>query len=164
MRFIGHRGASHVAPENTMAAVQSALDHGVGFEIDLQLLRDDTLVVLHDDTLERTARPDYGERMLGIDVAACVYVRLTRLHALNARSARTHRAIVREPVTRLRWCDVEAVDVGSWFDSCFENEQPPLFRQVLRELCRAAVPGSEAHCFAELKGERQARQSLCLIR
>ena len=55
MRILGHRGASHTAPENTLASVRSALGDGHGFEVDLQLLNDGTLIVLHDDTLERTA-------------------------------------------------------------------------------------------------------------
>ena len=55
MRFVGHRGASHIAPENTMAAFRAATARGAGFECDLQTMRDGTLLVLHDDTLLRTA-------------------------------------------------------------------------------------------------------------
>jgi glycerophosphoryl diester phosphodiesterase len=52
---IAHRGASGVAPENTMAAFRKAVELGAGFiETDLQLSRDVRLVALHDDTLERT--------------------------------------------------------------------------------------------------------------
>jgi glycerophosphoryl diester phosphodiesterase len=52
---IAHRGASGVAPENTMAAFRKAVELGAGFiETDLQLSRDAHLVALHDDTLERT--------------------------------------------------------------------------------------------------------------
>jgi len=52
---IAHRGASGVAPENTMAAFRKALEWGAGFiETDLQLSRDARLVAMHDDTLERT--------------------------------------------------------------------------------------------------------------
>ncbi len=51
----GHRGASALAPENTLAAFQKAIEVGAdGMEMDLQLTRDGTLVVLHDDTLDRT--------------------------------------------------------------------------------------------------------------
>ena len=35
MRFVGHRGASHIAPENTMAAFRAATARGAGFECDL---------------------------------------------------------------------------------------------------------------------------------
>lgn len=55
MWVIAHRGASGIAPENTMAAFRKALELGVGFiETDLQLSRDARLVALHDDTLDRT--------------------------------------------------------------------------------------------------------------
>jgi glycerophosphoryl diester phosphodiesterase len=53
MRVIGHRGASHISPENTLAAFEAALPGG--FELDVQRLADGTVVVLHDPTLERPA-------------------------------------------------------------------------------------------------------------
>lgn len=55
MRFIGHRGASHVAPENTLNAAELALAAGAGFEIDLQVVKSGEIIVLHDSTLWRTA-------------------------------------------------------------------------------------------------------------
>ncbi|MEE8116105.1 MAG: glycerophosphodiester phosphodiesterase [Gemmatimonadales bacterium] len=54
---IAHRGASGYAPEHTIAAYDLALEMGADFiEQDLQMTRDGVLVVLHDDTLDRTAR------------------------------------------------------------------------------------------------------------
>ncbi len=54
---IAHRGASGYAPEHTLAAYDLALEMGADFiEQDLQMTRDGVLVVLHDDTLDRTAR------------------------------------------------------------------------------------------------------------
>ena len=51
----GHRGASGYAPENTLPAFELALEQGAdGFELDVQLTRDDAVVVIHDETLERT--------------------------------------------------------------------------------------------------------------
>lgn len=53
--IIGHRGASHVAPENTIAAFERALDDGAdGVEFDVRLARDGAPVVIHDATLRRT--------------------------------------------------------------------------------------------------------------
>jgi glycerophosphoryl diester phosphodiesterase len=55
---IGHRGASGYAPEHTIPAYDLALKMGADYiEQDLQLTKDGVLVVLHDETLDRTARP-----------------------------------------------------------------------------------------------------------
>jgi len=55
---IGHRGASGYAPEHTLPAYDLALKMGADYiEQDLQLTSDGVLVVLHDETLDRTARP-----------------------------------------------------------------------------------------------------------
>lgn len=55
---IGHRGASGYAPEHTIPAYDLALKMGADYiEQDLQLTRDGVLVALHDETLDRTARP-----------------------------------------------------------------------------------------------------------
>lgn len=54
-RIVAHRGASHAAPENTLAAFRAALAAGAeGVEFDVQLSRDGVPVVIHDETLERT--------------------------------------------------------------------------------------------------------------
>lgn len=51
-----HRGASVLAPENTLAAFRAAENAGAdGIELDVHLSRDGVAVVLHDETLERTS-------------------------------------------------------------------------------------------------------------
>ncbi len=55
--IIGHRGASAVAPENTLAAFARAFADGAdGIEFDVRLARDGVPVVIHDRTLRHTAR------------------------------------------------------------------------------------------------------------
>src|SRR5688500_16294008 len=55
--IIGHRGASAVAPENTIAAFEAAIQAGAdGIEFDVRLARDGVPVVIHDETLYRTHR------------------------------------------------------------------------------------------------------------
>jgi len=50
-----HRGASSQAPENTIAALELALELGATMaEIDIQQTADDELVLFHDDDLDRT--------------------------------------------------------------------------------------------------------------
>ena len=47
--LLGHRGARKYAPENTIAALQLALDHGCdGFEFDVRMTADMHAVVCHD--------------------------------------------------------------------------------------------------------------------
>jgi glycerophosphoryl diester phosphodiesterase len=54
--LFGHRGYSALAPENTLAAFQALVDHGIpGAELDVQLSADGRAVVIHDFSLERTA-------------------------------------------------------------------------------------------------------------
>src|SRR4030095_11333732 len=53
--IIGHRGASAVAPENTLAAFREAIAVGAdGIEFDVRLTHDGVPVVIHDSTLRRT--------------------------------------------------------------------------------------------------------------
>ncbi|SIQ35398.1 glycerophosphoryl diester phosphodiesterase [Alkalispirochaeta americana] len=55
MTIFAHRGASRNAPENSLAAFQTALDQGAcAIELDVQMTRDQKLVVCHDLTLDRT--------------------------------------------------------------------------------------------------------------
>lgn len=50
-----HRGASAHAPENTLEAFRGAVRAGAdGLELDVHLTRDGRVVVIHDDTLDRT--------------------------------------------------------------------------------------------------------------
>jgi glycerophosphoryl diester phosphodiesterase len=52
---IGHRGAAGHAPENTVAAIRKGIALGVDFvEIDVRRTADGVLVVLHDETVNRT--------------------------------------------------------------------------------------------------------------
>ena len=51
---IAHRGASHDAPENTLAAFRLARDMGADwFELDCHLSRDGLVVVSHDNEIGR---------------------------------------------------------------------------------------------------------------
>ena len=74
---IAHRGASAVAPENTLAAVDEALAQGADFvEIDVQETADDEIAVLHDSDLMKIAGVDLKiwdatrERLANIDIGS----------------------------------------------------------------------------------------------
>ncbi|HSN49185.1 MAG TPA: glycerophosphodiester phosphodiesterase family protein [Flavobacterium sp.] len=53
---IGHRGAKGHKPENTLVSFQKAVDLNVdGIELDVHLSSDGALIVIHDETIDRTA-------------------------------------------------------------------------------------------------------------
>ncbi|WP_161568905.1 glycerophosphodiester phosphodiesterase [Exiguobacterium sp. SL-9] len=54
MLIYAHRGYSAKYPENTISAFKAALPHVDGIELDVQLTRDGRLVVIHDETVDRT--------------------------------------------------------------------------------------------------------------
>ena len=57
--LFGHRGYSAIAPENTLAAFRSLIDHQIpGVELDVHLSRDGNVVVIHDGNLKRTTGKD----------------------------------------------------------------------------------------------------------
>ena len=128
MKFIGHRGASHVLPETTMAAVNHALDQGLSFECDLQVLRTSEVVLLHDNTLERTAAK-WSSDATGFEEAQ-------------------YTELVTASASTLSWDELQRVDVGSWFGTAHSEERVPLFSQALQALKET---GGDACCFAELK-------------
>ena len=55
IKVIAHRGGSDLAPENTLAAFQNAIDLGVDMiEIDVEQTSDSIVVVIHDEKVDRT--------------------------------------------------------------------------------------------------------------
>jgi len=75
---IGHRGtgktrAGHPLAENSLASFREAVRQGAdGIELDVQLTRDERLVILHDDTLDRTTDGSGGVgRMTLAEVRRC---------------------------------------------------------------------------------------------
>jgi len=54
-QVVAHRGGSKYAPENTLAAFRTAIAQGAdGLEFDVQMSRDGALVIMHDETIDRT--------------------------------------------------------------------------------------------------------------
>jgi len=55
VKIIAHRGASGEAPENTLASISLAIENGADFiEVDVRLSSDDSLMVIHDEEVDRT--------------------------------------------------------------------------------------------------------------
>ncbi|SEQ38776.1 Glycerophosphoryl diester phosphodiesterase family protein [Lachnospiraceae bacterium RM5] len=60
-KYIAHRGYydnSSDAPENSMAAFRKAKEMNFGIENDIQVTKDDKLIVFHDNTIKRMCGPD----------------------------------------------------------------------------------------------------------
>ncbi len=54
-----HRGLhGEGVPENSMEAFRKAVEHGFGAELDVHLMKDGNLAVIHDSSLKRTANAD----------------------------------------------------------------------------------------------------------
>ncbi|MQY12426.1 Glycerophosphodiester phosphodiesterase [Streptomyces sp. RB5] len=100
---VAHRGASHAAPENTLAAVDLARSLGIAWvENDVQRTRDGTLVVLHDPTLARTT--DVEQKFPG-----------------------------RAPwkVGDFTWKEISALDAGAWKGPRWRGQRVPSLAQYL---------------------------------
>lgn len=53
--LIAHRGASLLAPENTLSAIQKAIELKADFvEIDVQMTKDNYIIAIHDENIKRT--------------------------------------------------------------------------------------------------------------
>ncbi len=99
-----HRGVSSDYPENTMSAFKGAAYQGYGvIELDPNVTLDNKIVLLHDNTLNRTARNDDG----------------TELEKLIEISSITYQEALK-------------FDVGLWFSSKFRGEKIPLFTDALK--------------------------------
>ena len=90
-RWIAHRGAGKLAPENTLAAFRVGAGHGYrAFECDVKLSADGVPFLLHDATLERTSSGQGTASQLRWDA-------LSRVDA----GAWHSRAFAGEPLPRL---------------------------------------------------------------
>ncbi len=58
VEIIAHRGASYLAPENTMASVMLGWEKGADVEVDVHLSKDNRILVIHDSSTKRTGQID----------------------------------------------------------------------------------------------------------
>ncbi|WP_228275740.1 glycerophosphodiester phosphodiesterase [Gracilibacillus oryzae] len=67
-KIYGHRGSKGNYPENTLLSFQAAIDQGVdGLELDIHLTSDGEIVVIHDETLNRTTDGSGNVKDLTLD-------------------------------------------------------------------------------------------------
>lgn len=104
--LIAHRGAASMAPENTLASMQTAANLGVyGVETDISVSSDGVPFLMHDNTLIRTT-----------DVA----------QVFPGRE--------RDPAETFSWDELARLDAGSWFNgwAVFPGEPIPTLDDVLQ--------------------------------
>ncbi len=103
-RWIAHRGAGQLAPENTLAAFRTGAMHGYRmFECDVKLSADGVPFLLHDDTLPRTT------------------------HARESLGAGQSAVAGDHP-----WSTLSRLDAGSWHSRAFAGEPLPTFEAIAR--------------------------------
>ena len=112
-QLIAHRGASGSAPEHTIPAYTLAMDQKADFvEPDLGVTKDNVLVCLHDDTLERTT-----------DVEEVFPDRRTNVEL---------------PQPGPHWlasdftvAEIKRLDAGKWFKPQFAGTRVPTFQEMI---------------------------------
>jgi glycerophosphoryl diester phosphodiesterase len=103
-RWIAHRGAGKLAPENTLAAFRLGASHGYRmFECDAKLSADGVVFLMHDTALERTTN------------AAEVFGRA-------ASSVGGDHS----------WSALSQLDAGSWHSRVYAGEPLPMLHNIAR--------------------------------
>lgn len=104
MIFQAHKGVSTENPENTMPAFAAAVQQGYKIiELDTAVTKDLQVVLLHDDTINRTARQENGDLIADtVNISDITYEEALRY------------------------------DFGLWFSPKFKGTKIPLFEDVLR--------------------------------
>ena len=136
-RWVAHRGAGKLAPENTLAAFRIGASHGYRmFECDVKLSADGVPFLLHDSTLQRTtnARDHLGKG--------------------NSAVAGDHP-----------WSALARLDAGSWHSRAYAGEAMPTLDNIAAFCIRNGyylnieikpTPGTERHT-GEVVAQHAAR-------
>lgn len=107
VRSINHRGYTATAPENTLPAFTESKYHGYwGAETDVRFTSDGVAVLLHDDSINRTARNADGS-----EIASTI------------------------KIADITYEEAQTYDFGVWKSSTYANTKIPTFEQFVR-LCR----------------------------
>ena len=140
--IIAHRGASSIAPENTLIAFQRALAAGAdGLEFDVRIAADNVPVVIHDKDLRRTAGLNRRVRDMTSAELKTVDVGTWFARANNL----SHQQFVNETIPTLD--DVLRICVNNPVTlylemKCDEEERQPLVEACIACLARVPVRGT----------------------
>jgi len=111
---IAHRGASGYAPEHTAAAYKLAMEQKADFvEQDLGVTRDNELICIHDDTLERTTN------------VAKLFPERASANVLSQTPGRHWL------VNDFTLAEIRRLDAGGWFKPEFANARIQTFQEAI---------------------------------
>ncbi len=103
INVIAHRGYSSAAPENTIPAIIAAAEHGYKtVECDIEWTKDSVPVLLHDSTINRTARKANGKKLF-----------------------------FKKKCSSLTYEQLLSYDFGSWKDKKYKGTKIPTFEELL---------------------------------
>ncbi len=148
-RWVAHRGAGKLAPENTLAAFRLGASHGYRmFECDVKLSADGVPFLLHDATLTRTT--DASNRALAqVDIA-----QVAIKDVANETIAGNHP-----------WATLSRLDAGAWHSRAYAGETIPTLDTIAAYCIRNGyflnieikpTPGTERHT-GEVVAQHAAR-------
>ena len=127
VRLQAHKGCSFDAPENTMASYELAVKLGYEFiELDPKVTSDLVPVLIHDRTLNRTARKIDG----------CSYDEEIK-------------------VSDLTFDELQKFDVGLHKDEEFRGEKVPKFYDALKFITDAGLSVKVDNCWEHFSDEEQ---------
>jgi len=116
--IVGHRGASAYAPENTIPSLLLAAEQGATYvEYDLQPTKDGVLVLLHDETLERTT-----------DVEEVFPQRFREVKGADGAMVK------RWYLNDFTFAEVQKLDAGTWYDAKFKGTRVPSHVQAIEAM------------------------------
>lgn len=125
VKLQAHRGVSSEYPENTLAAFWASVNEGYDLiECDLKFTKDGEIVVLHDPTVNRTARTKEGER-----IAEPL------------------------PIDRLTLAEARALEYGSWKAPDFRGEPIPTLAELLELAEKTGIPIKIDNCWERFPTE-----------
>lgn len=124
-----HRGHNRLAPENTMAAFRLSMDAGdSGIELDITLSSDGEMVVIHDDSVDRTTN---GTGL----VADTGYAELRRLNAgswFGPGFEKEHLPVLSEVLNEVRGRMLVNIEIktSAWRESAGDCIEARLLKAV----------------------------------
>lgn len=122
-----HRGVSSDRPENTMVAYREAVAQGYDLiELDPKMTKDNVPVLLHDKSINRTARDKDGKKIEGDKVF----------------------------IADLTYAEACEYEYGSWFAEEYKGEHMPRLSEVLEFSKSAKIPLKFDNCMQNFTDEQ----------